>query len=320
LNYPAKTQFVHTIYNSTMTSTTLQSVDRKIFLTGLAIGIVGAVLFSAKAIVAKLIYRYDVDAVTLIMFRMLFSFPLFAAVAWWKAHSELPLSNADRIRIAVLGLIGYYLSSFLDFLGLQYISAGLERLILFLTPSFVLLLSFFFYRRRVTWLEWGALGLSYLGTVLVFLHDVRLGGANIGLGSALVLGAAISYSLYLLLSGELVSRVGAMRLVAYAMCVSCVACIVQFFLLRPASLIVQPAAVYGLSMVNAVLCTVLPVFLTMIAVARIGPASSAQAGMVGPVSTLFLGAVILHEPVTGIQLAGTGLVLTGIYLISKKKA
>ena len=302
-----------------MTSTPMPSVDRKIYLTGLAIGIIGAVLFSAKAIVAKLIYRYDVDAVTLIMFRMLFSFPLFLAVALWKAKTGAPLANADRIRIVILGLVGYYLSSFLDFLGLQYISAGLERLILFLTPSFVLLLSFLFYQRRVTLLEWGALGLSYLGTVLVFLHDVRLGGPDIGLGSALVVGAAISYSFYLLLSGELVSRVGALRLVAYAMCISCVACVVQFLLLRPVSMIAQPTAVYGLSLINALFCTVLPVFLTMIAVARIGAASSAQAGMVGPVSTLFLGALILNEPITGIQLAGTGLVLTGIYLISKKK-
>ena len=148
---------------------------------------------------------------------------------------------------------------------------------------------------------------------------MRLGGPDIGLGSSLVLGAAITYSFYLLLSGELVSRVGALRLVAYAMCISCVACVVQFFLLRPAYMIVQPTAVYGLSLINAVFCTVLPVFLTMIAVARIGAATSAQAGMVGPVSTLFLGALILDEPITGIQLAGTGLVLTGIYLISKKK-
>ena len=145
-----------------MTSLPLQSVDRKIYLSGLAIGIIGAVLFSAKAIVAKLIYRYDVDAVTLIMFRMLFAFPLFAVVAIWKTRSAPPLANIDRIRIVILGLVGYYLSSFLDFMGLQYISAGLERLILFLTPSFVLLLSFFFYQRRVTLLEWGALGLSFL--------------------------------------------------------------------------------------------------------------------------------------------------------------
>lgn len=299
----------------------LQPGSRQIFLGGLAIAVAGAILFSAKAIVAKLIYRYPVDAVLLITFRMLFALPLFAAVALWKARSEAPLSNQDRMRIVVLGLIGYYLSSFLDFLGLQYISAGLERLILFLTPSFVLLMSFLFYRRRVTWLEWAALLISYLGTVLVFLHDVRLGGSNVGLGSALVLGAAISYALYLMLSGELVSRVGAMRLVAYAMCVSCAACIVQFLLLRPWPILLQqPAAVYGLSVINAVFCTVLPVFMTMVAVARIGPATAAQAGMVGPVSTLFLGALILAEPVTAIQLTGTGLVLAGIYLISKKKS
>jgi drug/metabolite transporter (DMT)-like permease len=302
-------------------SSKLPAVDRQLFLGGLAIAVAGAILFSAKAIVAKLIYRYPVDAVLLITFRMLFALPLFAAVAVWKARSETPLSNPDRVRIVVLGLIGYYLSSFLDFLGLQYISAGLERLILFLTPSFVLLMSFFFYQRRVSWLEWAALLISYLGTVLVFLHDVRLGGANIGLGSMLVLGAAVSYALYLMLSGELVSRVGAMRLVAYAMCVSCAACIVQFLLLRPWPMLLQQLPqVYGLSLINAVFCTVLPVFLTMIAVARIGPATAAQAGMVGPVSTLFLGALILGEPITVIQLTGTGLVLVGIYLISKKKA
>jgi drug/metabolite transporter (DMT)-like permease len=313
--YPLQFQHRHSM------SSKIQPADRQLFLGGLAIAVAGAILFSAKAIVAKLIYRYPVDAVLLITFRMLFALPLFAAVAVWKARSETPLSQSDRVRIVVLGLIGYYLSSFLDFLGLQYISAGLERLILFLTPSFVLLMSFFFYRRKVTLLEWAALLISYLGTVLVFLHDVRLGGANIGLGSGLVLGAAISYALYLMLSGELVSRVGAMRLVAYAMCVSCAACIVQFMVLRPLPVLLQQLPqVYGLSIINAVFCTVLPVFLTMIAVARIGPATAAQAGMVGPVSTLFLGALILGEPITAIQLTGTGLVLAGIYLISKKKA
>jgi drug/metabolite transporter (DMT)-like permease len=155
---------------------------------------------------------------------------------------------------------------------------------------------------------------------LVFLHDARAGGSNVALGGAFVLGSALSYALYLLLSGELVKRVGAMRLVAYAMCVSSVACIVQFFLLRPPALLVQPVEVYGLSLVNAVFCTVFPVFLTMVAVARIGPATTSQAGMIGPVSTLFMGALILGEPITGIQLTGTALVLTGIYLLSRKRA
>jgi drug/metabolite transporter (DMT)-like permease len=297
-----------------------RSAARSAFLAGLAIALTGAVLFSAKGVVAKLIYRYDVDAVTLIAFRMLFSLPFFAAVALWKARTEAPLLSADRRRIVVLGLLGYYLSSFLDFLGLQYISVGLERLILFLTPSFVLLISAAFLRKKIGRSEWTALVVSYLGTVLVFAHDVRLGGANVVLGGGLVLASALSYAIYLLMSGDLVQRVGALRLVAYAMCVSSVACIAQFFLLRPAGMLLQPAPVYGLSLINAVLCTVLPVILTMVAVQRIGPATTSQAGMVGPVSTIFLGALILDEPLTLLQLAGTALVLTGIYLLSRKKA
>jgi drug/metabolite transporter (DMT)-like permease len=302
-----------------MTAPAPDRSSRQLFLTGLAIALSGAILFSAKAIVAKLIYRYQVDAVTLIAFRMLFSLPFFAAVAVWKARTETPLLSGDRRRIIAMGLLGYYLSSFLDFLGLQYISVGLERLILFLTPSFVLLISVFFLKKKIGAFEWMALVTSYLGTILVFVHDVKAGGGNVALGSALVLGGAVSYALYLLLSGELVQRVGTLRLVAYAMCVSSIACIVQFFVLRPASMLIQPWPVYGLSLVNAAFCTVLPVILTMIAVSRIGPASTSQAGMVGPVSILFLGALILGEPITALQLAGTALVLSGIYLLSKKR-
>ncbi|MDB5770419.1 MAG: family transporter [Burkholderia sp.] len=302
-----------------MSSIALHSTARQSFLTGLAIAIVGAIFFSAKAIVAKLIYRYQVDAVTLIAFRMIFSLPFFAAIAIWKAKTESPLTGVERAKIVVMGLLGYYLSSFLDFLGLQYISAGLERLILFLTPSFVLLISVFFLRKKIRLMEWLALGSAYLGTVLVFFHDAMIGGSNVMVGGAFVLGSAISYAFYLILSGELVRRAGALRLVAYAMCVSSAACIVQFFLLRPVSMLVQPRDVYGLSIINALLCTVLPVILTMIAVERIGAATASQAGMVGPVSTLFLAALILDEPITGIQLAGTALVLTGIYFLSKKK-
>jgi drug/metabolite transporter (DMT)-like permease len=308
------------LYNGKMTFSATVTRPRQTFLLGLTIAIIGAVLFSAKAIVAKLIYRYHIDAVTLIAFRMLFSLPFFAVIAIWKSKTEMPLSRSDRSRIVFLGLIGYYLSSFLDFLGLQYISAGLERLILFLTPSFVLLISVFVLKKRIGMLEWAALIIAYLGTVLVFIHDARVGGSNIILGSAFVLASAFSYAIYLLLSGDLVKRVSALRLVAYAMCVSSVACIVQFFLVRPAVMLVQPTTVYGLSLINAVLCTVLPVFLTMVAVERIGAATASQAGMIGPVSTLFLAAVILDEPITHVQLAGTALVLAGIYLLSQKKA
>ncbi|MES2036350.1 MAG: DMT family transporter [Pseudomonadota bacterium] len=292
---------------------------RRHYLTGLAIALTGAILFSTKAIVAKLIYRYNVDAVTLICFRMAFSLPIFAAIAIWQMHKSGSLSRADRWRLVGLGLVGYYLSSFLDFLGLQYISAGLERLILFLTPSFVLLISAFFLKRAISMLEWAALLVSYLGIVLVFFHDLKLGGDYVMLGSALVLGAAISYAIYLIQSGQLVQRLGSLRLVSYAMCVSSAACIGQFFILRPVSMLVQPLAVYSLSIVNAIVCTVLPVFMTMIAVKRIGAATASQAGMIGPVSTLFLGAYFLGEPITSWQMAGTVLVMGGMYLLSVKK-
>jgi drug/metabolite transporter (DMT)-like permease len=266
-----------------------------------------------------LLYRYHIDAVTLIAFRMLFSVPVFAAVAIWQMRIGPPLSNSDRWRLIGLGLVGYYLSSFLDFLGLQYISVGLERLILFLTPTFVLLVTALVFKRRIGRIEWAALAVSYCGIFLVFAHDLAGGAGSTVIGSLFVLGSAISYAIYLLFTGEMVKRIGSLRLVAYAMCVSSAACIFQFFLLRPASLLIQPAPVYWLSLVNGVLCTILPVFMTMIAVQRIGATTASQAGMIGPVSTLFLGALILGEPITAIQLAGTALVIGGIYMLSKKK-
>ena len=291
---------------------------RAAYLGGLSLAIGGAVLFSCKAIVAKLLYRYHIDAVTLIAFRMIFSLPVFAAIGWWQMRKGPPLTKADRWRLVGLGLIGYYLSSFLDFLGLQYISVGLERLILFLTPTFVLLMSIIYLKQHISRKQWLALCISYAGIVLVFLHDLTGGASNVALGSMLVLGSATSYAVYLLFTGEMVKRLGSLRLVSYAMCVSSVACIAQFFALRPAALLIQPAPVYWLSLLNGLFCTVMPVFMTMIAVARIGAGTASQAGMIGPVSTLFLGALILGEPVTSWQLAGTALVLAGIYLLSKK--
>ena len=308
------------LYNCWMTQTAaLNPHARSALVGGLAIAIGGAVLFSTKAIVAKLLYRYHIDAVTLIAFRMLFSLPVFAAVAIWKMRVGPPLSVADRWRLVGLGLIGYYLSSFLDFLGLQYISVGLERLILFLTPTFVLLMTSLFFKRHIGRAEWTALALSYCGIVLVFVHDLTGGAGSTVIGSLFVLGSAASYAVYLLFTGEMVRRIGSLRLVAYAMCVSSAACIGQFFMLRPASLLIQPAPVYWLSLVNGIFCTIFPVFMTMIAVQRIGAATASQAGMIGPVSTLFLGALILGEPVTAIQLAGTALVIGGIYMLSRKK-
>ncbi|MDB5790500.1 MAG: transporter of the superfamily, partial [Massilia sp.] len=154
-----------------MTSLSSQRSTRQTFLIGLAIAVTGAILFSTKGIVAKLIYRYPVDAVTLIGFRMMFSAPFFVAVAVWQAKFSKPLAAGDRLRIVFMGLLGYYLSSFLDFIGLQYITTGLERLLMFLTPTFVLLISIFYFKKKISRPEWLALGISYLGIVFVFVHD-----------------------------------------------------------------------------------------------------------------------------------------------------
>ena len=291
--------------------------------TGLALAVAGAIAFSGKAIIVKLAYRYPVDAATLIMYRMLFALPLFLLMAWWAERQPLartqPLTRKDVLGIIGLGFMGYYLSSYLDFIGLQYISAGLERLVLYLTPSFVLLMSVFLLKKRVSRIEWLALATCYGGTVLVFLHDAQRGGSNVWLGGAFVLGSAVFYALYLLFSGELVQRVGTLRLVAYVMCISAAASVAQFLLLRPWSMLVQPVEVVQLSLLNAAFCTVLPVFITMMAIARVGAPVASLAGMIGPVSTLFLAHWILDEPITMIQLMGTALVLAGIYLLSTKK-
>lgn len=294
-------------------------------LAGILLACIGAILFAAKAVVVKLTYRYGIDSVTVIAFRMLFSAPFFAAVAWWQAgkarRGELPvLTRRECALIWGMGLLGYYLSSFLDFLGLQYVSAGLERLVLFLSPSMVVLISACWFRRPVSRRQWFSMLLCYAGVVLVFAHD--LGGregadGKVWLGSLYVFGSALAYAIYLSCTGELVKRVGATRLVAYAMLVSSLACVLQFFFVHPAILLLQqPAGVYGYSIIHAVFNTVLPVFMLMWAVALVGAPTASLLGMVGPVSVLFLAAWLLGEPITLVQLLGTVLVLGGVFVLS----
>ncbi|CAB3730180.1 MULTISPECIES: DMT family transporter [Achromobacter] len=288
---------------------------------GILMAMLGAVLFSAKAIVVKFTYRYGIDAVTLIAFRMLFAMPFFAAVAWYQsrraARGEIVvMTTKERVQVIVLGLLGYYLSSFLDFLGLRYITASLERLILFLSPSLVVLLSAFWFKRPIERRQWLAMVLSYAGVVLVFAHDLSFGaGSEVLLGSLFVFGSATSYSVYLICSGELIKRVGPTRLVAYAMLVSCVACIIQFFVIHSPSMLIQPAGVYGYSIIHATLNTVVPVFMLMWAVSLIGAPTASLLGMMGPVSVLFLASWFLDEPITLWQMAGTALVLTGVFAL-----
>jgi drug/metabolite transporter (DMT)-like permease len=286
---------------------------------GLLLAVLGAIAFSGKAIIVKLAYRYGVDAVTLIMYRMLFALPMFLALSWWAGRGKPPLTRRDVITIVGLGFCGYYLASFLDFAGLAYITASLERLILYLNPTLVLLLGFVVFKRRVTRAQLIALTVSYLGVLLVFGHEVSLAGAHVALGAVLVFGSAVSYAVYLVYSGEEVKRLGALRLTGLATSVACFFCIAQFFILRPVSAMAVAPEVIGLSILNATLCTFAPVLMVMMAIERIGATMAAQTGMVGPLSTILMGVLILHEPFTAWVAAGTLLVLAGIWLLARSR-
>ena len=292
--------------------------------SGLLLAAAGAIAFSGKAIIVKLAYRHGVDAVTLIMYRMLFALPLFAGLAWWAGRGKPALTRRDLLAITGLGFSGYYLASFLDFAGLQYISASLERLILYLNPTLVLLFGVLFFGQKVRASQLVALAVSYAGVLLVFGHELKLTGSqpptSTVLGAALVFGSAISYAVYLVFSGQEVKRLGALRLTGWATLVACVLCLLQFVVLRPFSAAVVAPEVLWLSVLNATLCTFAPVVMVMLAIERVGATLAAQVGMIGPLSTVLMGVFILDETMNIWILSGTVLVLVGVALLARARA
>jgi drug/metabolite transporter (DMT)-like permease len=286
---------------------------------GLLLAGAGSFAFSGKAIIVKLAYRHGVDAFTLIMYRMLFALPLFAALAWWAARGKPALQRRDKLAVLGLGFSGYYLASTLDFMGLQYVSASFERLILYLTPTLVLLLGAVLLKRKVGSQQLLALAVSYLGVLLVFGQELRFEGRQVALGAALVFASTLSYALYLLYSGEVVQRLGSLRLTGLATSVACVLCIAQFVVLEPWSATRVAAPVIWLSVLNAVACTFAPVLMVMMAIERIGAGLTAQTGMIGPLATIAMGVVILGEPFTPWLAAGTLLVLAGVWLLARAR-
>jgi drug/metabolite transporter (DMT)-like permease len=286
-------------------------------LPGLLLAMAGSIAFSGKAIIVKLAYRYGVDAVTLIMYRMLFALPLFVLLGWWAGRGRAPLARRDWAAIVGLGFCGYYLASFLDFAGLAYVSASFERIVLYLNPTIVLLLGWLVFGRRVGARQIVALAVSYAGVLVVFGHEMRVEGSNVALGALLVFGSALSYAVYLLYSGEVVQRIGSLRLTGLATTVACLFCIAQFALVRPLSAAAVAPQVIWLSVLNATACTFAPVLMVMMAIERIGSSAAAQTGMVGPLSTILMGVLILGEPFTPWVAVGTVLVLSGIWLLSR---
>jgi len=286
---------------------------------GLLLAVGAAVGFSAKAIFVKLAYQYDVDAVTLLMFRMMFSLPFFIYFAMDEERkTKQRISKKTFIYILGLGVMGYYLSSLFDFIGLQYVTAGLERVVLFAYPTIVVILSAFIFHKPMGKKVILALLLSYAGIALAMMHDVQIVGEFVWLGVGFVFASTITYALFLIGSGEVIPKVGAKRFTAYAMIISCLAVFMHFAITRDLSAFNQPMPVYGYGMAMAVFSTVIPAFLLAAAIARIGASQTSIVGSIGPIATIILAAIFLAEPISGLQIIGASLVIAGIFILGKQ--
>ena len=252
---------------------------------------------------------------------MAFSLPAFLWIGWRESRDAAPLSSRQWLAVVALGLLGYYGASIFDFLGLQYISAGLERLILFTYPTMTLLLGALLYRHRIGGREWLAVALCYLGIAAAFAHDLNLAGQStaVWVGGGLVFLSSLCYALYLSGSGPMLVQIGVARFTALAMLVSTAAVFGHFMAVQPLAALDQPAPVYAYALAMAVFSTVIPVFAQSAAIRRIGSGRAALVGTVGPLMTIALGWWLLDELISAWQLAGAGLVVAGVLVVSRPR-
>jgi len=287
---------------------------------GIVFALIGVLAFSFRPILIKLSYAaYPVSPVTLLFLRMTLSLPFFLAIGWWLRKQEPRLTPRDWGAVVGLGFLGYYAASFLDFIGLQWVGAGVGRLILYLFPTLVVLLSFLFLKKTPGTREVLALVLSYAGIALVLSNQIAAESRLFALGAALVFASALCYAVYLVAGSQMVRRIGSMRFTAYSTAVATVPAVLQFVLLEPMSALDLPASVWGYAIILATVSTVLPLFLQAEALNRIGANHFALIGAVGPVSVAITSALGLDEPFTGVQALGGALVIFGVLLVSLRK-
>jgi drug/metabolite transporter (DMT)-like permease len=288
--------------------------------SGTVLILLGATCFSVKSIFIKLAYRHGVDAATLLTLRMSFALPFFLAVAAvkWRGSHQTAIAARDWAGVLVMGLLGYYFASYLDFLGLQYISAGLERLILFLYPTFVMLLSARVTGLQITRREVLAVVLSYAGIAMAVYADLWQQQPAVLFGSSLVLASAVCFAVYLVGSESLIGKLGTAVFTATAMTVSCVAVIVHFAMTHELGDLRLPGAVYGWAAAMALISTVLPAFLVSAGIRRLGAGRTAVVSSIGPIITIALGHIVLGEPASLLQLVGAVLVCAGVYAVTRR--
>jgi drug/metabolite transporter (DMT)-like permease len=297
---------------------------QKNLVIGFIVTFVGAVLFSTKAIIVKKAFAdIKIDALSLLALRMLFSLPFYLAAAFFVSgkKNNVKLTARQWIQIVLLGLFGYYLSSFLDFEGLQYVSAGLERLILFLYPTFVVLINRFYFGQKITATQQWALLLTYTGIGFAYIGELRADFNN-GMflwGSFLIFLCAITYAIYIAGSGKLIPMVGATKFTAYAMLASTFGVLLHFFLKSSFGLPLLATSTnwqYGLLL--AIVATVIPTFFISNGLKRIGSNNVAIVSSIGPVSTIIQAHFVLGEKILAAQIIGTILVIAGVLLIGWK--
>ncbi|WP_273431750.1 DMT family transporter [Chitinibacter tainanensis] len=284
---------------------------------GFILALLASTGFAAKAIFAKLAYRYGVDAVTMVTIRMLLSVVLLVGIRLWRTETGAPLTIPQKLWLIALGVVGYYLSSLLDFIGLQTVSASLERLILCLYPTLTVLISAALQRSRIPGRIWLVMLVTYLGIVLVLGPDLYHARAD-WFGVLCVALSATTFALYMSFSPRVIQAVGSMRFTELALGVSCLAIVAHFALTRPWSDLQQPAPVWGYGLLMALFSTVLPIYATSAAMQRIGGAKTALIGSFGPVLTIIFGLGILGEVLTPLQWLGAAVVLFGVSLVNKK--
>ncbi|WP_299437154.1 DMT family transporter [uncultured Aquimarina sp.] len=286
---------------------------------GIILAIVGVILFSGKAVMVKMAYKYDISSEHLLLFRMSFSLPVYFAIAIFNRPSNpKSIGKIDYLWIVFFGFVGYYLASYFDFLGLQYIKAGLERIILFVYPTLVLIISRIFLRNKISKQQLVAICITYIGVLVTFWQELQLDTPGLISGVSLIFLSALTYATYLVGSGWLIPKFGVIVFTSYAMIVSSLCIIIQYLIFDRGSLTHYASEVYVLSILMALFSTIIPSYLISSAISRLGASNVAIVGSLGPISTIILAFFFLGESLSMIQIIGAGIVILGVYAITKK--
>src|SRR5690606_16075503 len=288
----------------------------KTFVYGVLIGLLGIVMFSSKAVMVKLAYNYNVDSISILLLRMLFAFPFYVAILFWNRKEAVKPQLTRNYFYWLFGfcVIGYYASSYFDFVGLSYIKASLERIILFLYPTMVLIFNKLFLNKPISKVQAGAILLTYLGVVIAFGDEVSISGSDTYIGGIFILLSAVTYAAYLVGSGWLIPKFGVTRFTAYAMIVSCFCVFIHFLIVNKADIFGLPKEVYVLGFLIAIIATVIPSFLVSKSISMINSSNFAIVAGAGPISTIILAGIFLGEVLTWLQLFGALVVIVGILL------